>query len=167
MKNKPASSIVVSLGKTLRGTPRKWQLSSECERPVQNIAIQFAFSSMEDKYGKQQKKITETNYLMISLFWDLVQPLHIYICSINGTALDLSLGLTMANFFLTDLETQLLQSILNCFPKIYHKYIDDIFNAHHTECSCVEFLDLLNSQHRSTKFTVEKTFDTLSFLIQS
>ena len=47
---------VVSLGKALNGTPpslcgrqvaqtpRKWQLPSECGRPVQNIAIQFAFS---------------------------------------------------------------------------------------------------------------------------
>ena len=53
--NKPASSLAVSLGKALNGTPpplcekqvaqkpRKWQLPSECGRPVQNIAIQFAF----------------------------------------------------------------------------------------------------------------------------
>ena len=31
--------------------PWKWQLPSECEPPVQNIAIQFAFSCMEDKHG--------------------------------------------------------------------------------------------------------------------
>ena len=64
--NKPASSHVVSLGKALNGmssslcerqvaeTPRKWQLLSECGRPVQNIAIRFAFSLMEDKYGKKR-----------------------------------------------------------------------------------------------------------------
>ena len=56
VENKPASSLVVSLGKALNGTPpslcgrqmaktsQKWQLPSECGRPVQNIAIQFAFS---------------------------------------------------------------------------------------------------------------------------
>ena len=55
VENKPASSLVVSLGKALNGTPtplrerqvaktsRKWQFSSECGHPVQNIAIQFAF----------------------------------------------------------------------------------------------------------------------------
>ena len=55
VENKPASSLV-SLGKALNGTPpplcgrqvarkpRKYQLPSECGRPVQNIAIQFAFS---------------------------------------------------------------------------------------------------------------------------
>ena len=55
-KNKPASSRVVSLDKAINGmppplcerqvahTPQKWQLPSKCGRPVQNIAIQFAFS---------------------------------------------------------------------------------------------------------------------------
>ena len=50
-ENKLASSLVVSLGKTLNGTPpplcgklvaqtpRKWQFPSECGHPVQNIAI--------------------------------------------------------------------------------------------------------------------------------
>ena len=31
-------------GRQVAQTPRKWQLSSECGRPVQNIEIQFAFS---------------------------------------------------------------------------------------------------------------------------
>ena len=56
VENKPASSLVVSLGKALNGTPpplcgrqvahkpRKRQLPSECGLPVQSIAIQFAFS---------------------------------------------------------------------------------------------------------------------------
>ena len=56
VENKPASSLVVSLGKALNGTPpplcgrqvahkpRKRQLPSECGLPVQSITIQFAFS---------------------------------------------------------------------------------------------------------------------------
>ena len=56
VENKPASSLVVFLGKALNGTPLpscgrqvaqtpwKWQHPSECRHPVQNIAIQFAFS---------------------------------------------------------------------------------------------------------------------------
>ena len=55
VENKPANSLVVFLGKALNGTPsplyqrelaqtpRKWQLPSECGRPLQNIAMQFAF----------------------------------------------------------------------------------------------------------------------------
>ena len=56
VENKPASSLVVSLDKALNGmppplcerkvaqTPRKWQLPSECRRPVQKTVTQFAFS---------------------------------------------------------------------------------------------------------------------------
>ena len=56
VENKPSSSLVVSLGKALNGTPpplcgrqvaqtyRKWQLPSECGRFVQNIAMQLVFS---------------------------------------------------------------------------------------------------------------------------
>ena len=56
VENKPASLLVLTLGKALNGTPpplcgrqvaltpRKCQLPSECERLVQNIAIQFVFS---------------------------------------------------------------------------------------------------------------------------
>ena len=64
VENKPASSLVVSLGKALNGMPHlyveaRWpinlekrQVPSKCELLVQSIAIQFAFSWMEDKYGK-------------------------------------------------------------------------------------------------------------------
>ena len=64
VENKPASSVVVSLGKALNGTPppfclrqvaqtpRKWQLPSECGRPVQNIAIHLLSCLKENKRGK-------------------------------------------------------------------------------------------------------------------
>ena len=55
VENKLASSLVVSFGKAVNWTPPplcerqvaetpKWQLPSECGLPVQNIAIQFAYS---------------------------------------------------------------------------------------------------------------------------
>ena len=62
--SKPASSLVVSLGKAFNEMPlplcgkhvaqtlRKWQLPNECGTPVQNVAMQFAFLRMEDKYGQ-------------------------------------------------------------------------------------------------------------------
>ena len=55
VENKPESSLVVSLGKTLNGTPltlhgrqvaqtpRKWQLPSECGRPVQKYSNAIRF----------------------------------------------------------------------------------------------------------------------------
>ena len=57
MENKPASSLVVSLGKALNETPRKWQLLSECGRPnILEIAMQFAFSRIYDKHGQYNTK---------------------------------------------------------------------------------------------------------------
>ena len=70
------------------------------------------------------------------------------------------LGLTIINFFLADLETRLLQQTLNCFPKLYHEYVENIFAVFDTECACVEFLNLLNPQRKNMKFTKEKSFTT-------
>ena len=74
--------------------------------------------------------------------------------------MDPPLGLTMVNFFLADLETRLLQQTLNCFPKLYYKYVENIFAVFDTECACVEFLNLLNSQNKNMKFTKENSFAT-------
>ena len=66
VENNPASSLVVSLGKALVEDRwsrhlKKWQLPSECGRPVQNIAIQFA---MEDKYEQIQTNTKIRLYLV-------------------------------------------------------------------------------------------------------
>ena len=51
VENKPASSLLVFLGKALIGMPHvymedRWprRFKNECGRPVENIAIQFTFS---------------------------------------------------------------------------------------------------------------------------
>ena len=87
VENKPASSLGVSLGKALNGTPpplcgrqvaqtsRKWQLPSECGLPVQNIAIQFAFLWMEDKYVQYKCMHLDCN------FWTFL--VNIYFCYIS------------------------------------------------------------------------------------
>ena len=68
VENKPTSLLVVSMGKKINGMPpslcrrqvaqtsQKWLLPGECGRPVQKIAIQFAFSWMKDKHGLYKKK---------------------------------------------------------------------------------------------------------------
>ena len=71
VENKSASSLVMSLGKALNRTPpplcgrqvarylgnaqtpRKWQLRSECGRPVQKIAKQFAYSGWRINMAKK------------------------------------------------------------------------------------------------------------------
>ena len=71
MENKPKSSLVVSLGKAFNGTPpplcerqlastlRKWQLPSECGRPVQNIAIAYNLLSREWRINMNNTKNQE------------------------------------------------------------------------------------------------------------
>ena len=74
------------------------------------------------------------------------------------------LGPTIANFFLAHMENKLLNSNLNFQPKLYLRYVDDIFAVFNNDTSCSKFLDLLNSQHKSIKFTVEHASETIPFL---
>ena len=46
---------------------------------------------------------------------------------IDGVSMGSSLGPTIANFFLAETETRLLQQQLNSAPKVYFRYVDDIF----------------------------------------
>ena len=75
-----------------------------------------------------------------------------------------SLGLTIANFFLAHMENKLLNSNLDFLPKLYLRYVDDIFAVCHDDTSCSEFVNLLNFQHQSIKFTVEPDSETIPFL---
>lgn len=77
------------------------------------------------------------------------------------------LGPTLANFFLGCLEEKIFQNDdNNTLPKIYLRYIDDVFACFENENDCTKFLDILNSQHKDIRFTVEKATraNTLSFL---
>ena len=40
-------------------------------------------------------------------------------------------------------------------PLLYLRYADDIFAVFETNESCLKFLDILYSQHKNIKFTVE------------
>ena len=45
---------------------------------------------------------------------------------IDGVSMGSPLGPTIANFFLAETETRLLQQQLNSAPKVYFRYVDDI-----------------------------------------
>ena len=74
------------------------------------------------------------------------------------------LGPTIANFFLAEMETRLLQQQLNSAPKVDFRYVDNIFAIFINEANSMEFLDRLNSQHKNLQFTMEKSTNTLPFL---
>ena len=75
------------------------------------------------------------------------------------------LGLTIANFFLAETETRLLQQQLNSAPKVYFRYVDDIFAIFNNEADSIKILDRPNSQHKSLQFTMEKFTNALPFLV--
>ena len=75
-----------------------------------------------------------------------------------------ALGPTLANFFMANLENKLLQKESDTNPKLYLRYVDDIFAIFEDQRSSTTFLDLLNSQHKSIRFSMEKSNGTISFL---
>ena len=76
----------------------------------------------------------------------------------------LPLGPTIANFFLAQTETHLLQQQLNSTPNVYFRYLDDIFTIFNNEADSMEFLDRLNRQHKNLQFTMKKSTNTFPFL---
>ena len=82
----------------------------------------------------------------------------------EGVIMGSPLGPTLANFFMADLETKLLNTPSPENPKIYLRYVDDIYAIFQDSDSCTKFLKKLNCQHPNIKFTVEKATNTLPFL---
>ena len=59
----------------------------------------------------------------------------------------------MANFFLGHLETLIFKDQMSCHPKLYIRYIDDVFAVFDDVNACSFFSNILNSQHDNIKFT--------------
>ena len=74
------------------------------------------------------------------------------------------LGPTLANFFMAHIENKLLSRQSDENPKLYLRYIDDIFAIFESEQSCTDFLKTINLQHPNINFTLEKSTKTLAFL---
>ena len=82
----------------------------------------------------------------------------------DGVSMGSPLGPTIANFFLAHMENKVLSSGLHFLPKLYLRYVDDIFAVFPDDKSCTSFLNLLNSQHKNIKFTAEHAAETIPFL---
>ena len=83
----------------------------------------------------------------------------------DGVSMGSPLGPTIANFFLAHMENKVLNSSgFDFLPKLYLRYVDDIFAVFPDDESCTKFLDLLNAQHKNIKFTVEHASETIPFL---
>ena len=83
---------------------------------------------------------------------------------IDGVTMGSPLGPTLTNFFLGHLEEKIFAQNSSAAPKLYLRYIDDVYAIFDDNNSCTSFISILNSQHKDIKFTVEKATKTLSFL---
>ena len=75
-----------------------------------------------------------------------------------------TLGPTLANFFLANLENKLLNKTNDFYPKIYLQYVDEVLAIFDDNLSITKFLNLLNKQHSNMQFTMEKSMQALPFL---
>ena len=85
---------------------------------------------------------------------------------VEGNIMGNPLGPTMANFFMAHLEQKFFSEKCNALllPKLNLRYIDDVYAIFNSNQNCDDFLPILNTQHQSVKFTVEKAPDSLPFL---
>ena len=83
---------------------------------------------------------------------------------IDGVAMGSPLGATLANSFLATVATKLLAQNLDCSPKLYLRYVDNIFAIFEKEKPTSKFLEVLNHQHKNLDFTMEKPIGAFPFL---
>ena len=73
---------------------------------------------------------------------------------VEGIIMGNPLGPTMANFFMAHLEEKLAgKSYGPLSPKLYLRYIDDVYAIFDNNQNCDEFLPILSAQHQSVKFS--------------
>ena len=70
---------------------------------------------------------------------------------IDGVPMSLCLRRTLAKFLLGCLE-KLFANMNNFSPNLYLRYINDIYAAVDSGSACRQFLDILDLQHKNTKF---------------
>ena len=87
---------------------------------------------------------------------------------VDGVAMGSPLGPSLANFFLGHIEETAVFTDENISPKIYLRYVDDIFAVFKENCvwttSHLHFLKHLNNLHKNLKFTVEEAEGSFPFL---
>jgi hypothetical protein len=82
---------------------------------------------------------------------------------IGGTAMGTRLAPSYANIFMGWLENQYLSSC-PVKPKVYYRYIDDIFMIFQNEIEVQQFSEFCNNFHKTIKFTTEFSTEGVSFL---
>ena len=79
---------------------------------------------------------------------------------VDGVAMGSPLGPSLANFFLGYLEETRFFNDSSIKPKLYVRYVDDIFAVFDKDLRFQPFLNHINNQHANIKFTVEESIGT-------
>ena len=85
---------------------------------------------------------------------------------VDGVSMGSPLGPTLANFFLGHLEKERIfnEPKEELYPRLYLRYVDDVFAVFSAGMDPMLFLTFLNNLHSSLKFTVEVGLDRMPFL---
>ena len=83
---------------------------------------------------------------------------------VDGVAMGSPLGPTLANWYMGTIEKKLFANHMPSYPKLYVRYVDDVFAIFNCKSSRDKFFDLLNKQHKNLRFTMEVANGTLPFL---
>jgi len=83
---------------------------------------------------------------------------------IDRVAMGSPLGYTLANLFLRHLESVIFKQQSLDHPKMYLRYVDNVFAIIDNDDKCKSFMNVLNNQHKNLKFTLEKSTNNLQFL---
>ena len=83
---------------------------------------------------------------------------------VDGVAMGSPLGPSLANFFLGHIENTSVFDNPDFCPKLYLRYVDDIFAVFPKNTSYHPFFEHLNKLHKNLAFTVEEASGSFPFL---
>ena len=100
-------------------------------------------------------RVTEGNFMFNGEFYK----------QIDGLAMGGPLGPTLANFFLAHLEVSRFHKCpIGNQPKLYYRYVDDVFAIFDENQSYKDFFKFINKVHPNLEFTYELATTSLPFL---
>ena len=117
---------------------------------------------------KQKKKQKEQKILTKRVFKNFLKQCsksmflyngHVY-QQTDGLAMGSPLAPILANWFVSKIESKLLEDTNIKQPKFYKRYVDDIFAVFHCETDKNEFFTHLNNAHKNLQFTMEEMCNT-------
>ena len=83
---------------------------------------------------------------------------------IDGVSMGFPIGCILANFFFGHSEIVIFKQLSSIHPKMYFRYLDDMFAVFDDDKKCDSFFTILNTHHKNLRFTVEKSANTLQIL---